>query len=129
MAGALIYLSAFWMRDAVSCLAAPSGCQVRGDATAMLIVLAGFLVVTALFFAGYFYVMRRVTERVANRQVLSRSLMLVTALVYSLAVGLVILEVLGNRNAFWINAIVGGVVFSIWCALWAFHRSPQKVGP
>jgi hypothetical protein len=124
--GALIYVIAFWARDAVSCLAASSGCEVRGDATAMLIVLTGFSIVTALVLAGYFFIVRRFVRIPVNRQILSRVLMLVSALVYSLGFGLAALELLGNRNAFWMSAVIGSVIFSTWCALWAFDRNPPR---
>src|SRR5687767_14812948 len=87
--GAVIYALAFWARDAINCLAATSGCQVRGEISPMLIVLVGFAVAVALALLGYFLVIRRFARSVGgHQQLVVRGLVLVTALVYSLAFGL-----------------------------------------
>jgi hypothetical protein len=119
--GAIIHLLAFWAPDLIRCTTAASGCEVRGDLAPMLLVVAGFLVVTVLSFIGYFLIVKRLV----NRQRLGRVAIFVTALTYSLAFGFLALELLGIRAAFWMNALVGSAVFSAWCVFWVLHRKPS----
>jgi len=119
LGAALVYAIGFFGTEALLCLTAEYGCQTRGDMAAVVVVIIGFILVTAITLGLYLAVLQRVAVREGvGATIRSRpSLMFLCSLGYGILIAVLLFGILGESRSFfmdhgfWIHAIVGSVCF------------------
>jgi hypothetical protein len=115
--GALVYSSGFWGVELLSC-ATQSGCETRGDVTALILVLLGFLLVAGIVLALYLYAIKRLLDGASGTGLHSRVVLITASILYCFVGTVIGFWVFADPSSFfqldgfWINALIGSACFA-----------------
>ena len=125
--GALVYSLGFWGVDLSACVTSLPHCSFQGDGRAVLLVASVVVLIMMVLLIGYFSLLRRFIDMgTFKRRGLVRAFIFGSSFVYSLVVGLGMLEILGNRGDFWMNALAASSLLSIGASLFALRPDSRS---